>query len=59
MRYIQYRPDILVTTASLSIKWWEAVPKLTNDCPWPGPPLFVAYIREEPLLSDMCQGYSV
>ena len=27
--------------------------------PWPGPPLFVAYIREEPLLSDMHQGYSI
>ena len=27
--------------------------------PWPGPPLFMAYIREEPLLSDMHQGYSI
>ena len=27
--------------------------------PHPGPPLFVAYIREEPLLSDMHQGYSI
>ena len=27
--------------------------------PWPGPPLFMAYIREEPLVSDMCQGYFV
>ena len=24
--------------------------------PCPDPPLFMAYIREEPLLSDMCQG---
>ena len=37
MRYIQYRPDILAT-ASLSIKPWEAVPKLTNDCPCPSLP---------------------
>ena len=34
MRLIWYRPDILAT-ASLSIKPWEAVPKLTNDCPCP------------------------
>ena len=27
--------------------------------PWPDPPLFVAYIREEPLPSNMHQGYSV
>ena len=27
--------------------------------PCPGPSLFVAYIREEPLLSDMYQGYSI
>ena len=27
--------------------------------PCPGPPLFMAYIREEPLLSDMHQGYSI
>ena len=27
--------------------------------PCPGPSLFMAYIREEPLLSDMHQGYSI
>ena len=27
--------------------------------PWPGPPLFVAYIRERPPFLDMRQGYFV
>ena len=35
--FIQCRLDILVI-ASLSIKPWETVPKLTNDCPCPSFP---------------------
>ena len=34
-------------------------PMIVLAPPCPGPPLFMAYIREEPLLSDKCQGYSV
>ena len=61
MRLIWCRPDILAIT-SLSIdggKLSPSQPMIVLAPPCPGPPFFMAYIREEPLLSDMHQEYSI
>ena len=59
MRLIWCRPNILAT-ASLSINLRKLSPNwpmIVLAPPYPGPPLFMAFIREVSPLFGMCQGY--